>query len=89
MPGRDVAQGGEKRYLRDTEGPGRKNPWRLSGIWVQSEVGKGSVNGRGTTADTGTRRRAQRQAADSGGGRLCTTSRWKAFCAGRGGGERV
>ena len=42
-----------------------------------------------TAADTGTRRGVQSQAVEAGGWRVWTMSRWTAFCAGRGGGEKV
>ena len=42
-----------------------------------------------TAVDAGTRRRAQGRAAEAGGRRVQTTSRWVALRTGRGGGERV
>ena len=58
--------------------------------WVQSKGGKrGDKRTRDMTAYSGTRRRAQRQAAESGGWRVYSTSRWAEFLAGKGGGEQV
>ena len=40
-------------------------------------------------SDAGTWRGAQSRAAEAGGWRVCTSSRWTEFCARRGSGERV
>ena len=68
MPGGYGSQGRMKKETRETEGPGRLKPRRLSGTWAQAEVSKAGANGQGTTTDAGTRRGAQRRAAEAGGG---------------------
>ena len=50
---------------------------------------QGGAQSRDTAADTGMCSRAHRQAAEAGRWRVRTTSRWTAFCAGRGGWGRV
>ena len=86
---RYVTQGRTKKDTRDTDSPGWVHPWRLSGTWVQAKVEKGGENGQGKTTDSGMWRGAQRRATEAGGRRGWKTSRWTAFRAGRGGGERV
>ena len=50
---------------------------------------RGEQNGTVTAADAGMRRGAQGQAAEAGGRRVQTASRWAALRTNRGGGERV
>ena len=78
------------RFTGETEVPATgKPPMGLQGTGTRPRVERGGAQSRETAADTGTMRRAQRQAAEAYGWRVRATSRLEALCTSTGGGKRV
>ena len=83
-------QGGQGRDTDTRRGPRRANPPRADrDLGAGRGRKRGEQTGTGKAADAGTWRGSQGRAAEAGGRQVRVMSRWVAFRAGGGGGERV
>ena len=80
---------GREAGHRGTRDPRRANPQGPTGTWVQAEGSNGGGEQRGIRQQTQARGAERRTSGGGWRGWVWATSRWMAFCAKKGGGERV